>query len=450
MSNINFENYFHEMVEDLQNLIRIPTLYDEASHSAAMPYGKNLDAGLAYMKQLAARDGFEVREYDGHALAIIGNNNTERVDVVSHLDVVEPGIGWNDDPFSGKIEDGKLYGRGTQDMKSSLILTYYALKIIKDYDIQLTKSLRVVTGCDEERSMQDIEHYISVAGEPSFAFTPDGYFPLSIGEKGALMWRLKGNTKTCIYSLNGGVQCNVIAPIATALVKSSKVAEFAAMFKKLNLGGSLQQQGNMIEIKVEGVAAHASTPEKGINAIIAICNLIEQVTHDKFAKKIVEVFSDGNGIGANIDCDLPPMGKLTLNLGILKVTDGEVYGEIDCRYPFGIDSESLTRLIGEVCAPLAISLDYDARPIMNDIDSSNIKILLNTYREMTGDTETQPFISGGVTYSKVIQNCVAFGPHRPGQHSLAHQANEYIELDSLMPLLELYTQSMIELASVKE
>ena len=69
---------------------------------------------------------------------------------------------------------------------------------------------------------------------------------------------------------------------------------------------------------------------------------------------------------------------------------------------------------------------------------------------MTGDTESQPFISGGVTYSKVIQNCVAFGPHRPGQHSLAHQANEYIELDSLMPLLELYTQSMIELASVKE
>ena len=90
MSNINFENYFHEMVEDLQNLIRIPTLYDEASRSAAMPYGKNLDAGLAYMKQLAVRDGFEVREYDGHALAIIGNNNTERVDVVSHLDVVEP------------------------------------------------------------------------------------------------------------------------------------------------------------------------------------------------------------------------------------------------------------------------------------------------------------------------------------------------------------------------
>ncbi len=450
MSNINYQNYFHEMVEDLQNLIRIPTLFDEASRSETMPYGKNLDAGLNYMKQLAARDGFEVREYDGHALAIIGNNNTERVDVVSHLDVVEPGIGWNDDPFSGKIEDGKLYGRGTQDMKSSLILTYYALKIIKDYDIQLTKSLRVVTGCDEERSMQDIEHYISVAGEPSFAFTPDGYFPLSIGEKGALMWRIIGKTKTCIQSLNGGVQCNVVAPIATALIKSKKVTEFAAMFKKLNLGGSLEQQGNMIEITVEGVAAHASTPEKGINAIIALCTLIEHVMHDKFAKKIVDVFASGNGSGAKIDCDLPPMGKLTMSLGVLKVNDGEVYGEIDCRYPFGIDSASLTQSLATECAPFKISLDYDARPIMNDIDSANIKILLNTYREITQDTESLPFISGGVTYSKVIQNCVAFGPHRPGAQSLAHQANEYVELDSLLPLLELYTQSMIELASVNE
>ena len=36
----------------------------------------------------------------------------ERIDVVSHLDVVAPGDGWLDDPFSGAVSDGAIHGRG--------------------------------------------------------------------------------------------------------------------------------------------------------------------------------------------------------------------------------------------------------------------------------------------------------------------------------------------------
>ena len=38
----------------------------------------------------------------------------------SHTDVVEVGSGWSFDPFGGEVNDGKIYGRGTCDMKGGL------------------------------------------------------------------------------------------------------------------------------------------------------------------------------------------------------------------------------------------------------------------------------------------------------------------------------------------
>ncbi len=131
----------------------------------------------------------------------------ERVDVVSHLDVVEPGEGWEYDPFCAAVENGYLIGRGTEDMKVCAWLTYLALRMISAQKLQLNREIRLVFGCDEERTMADMHHYIGKAGEPEFAFTPDGRFPMSIGEKGALMWRLKG-----LQMVSGrcAVQCDSI------------------------------------------------------------------------------------------------------------------------------------------------------------------------------------------------------------------------------------------------
>ncbi len=44
-----------------------------------------------------------------------------------HLDVVPPGEGWSSDPFGGRIEDGRLIGRGANDMKSAIAAFVSAL-----------------------------------------------------------------------------------------------------------------------------------------------------------------------------------------------------------------------------------------------------------------------------------------------------------------------------------
>jgi succinyl-diaminopimelate desuccinylase len=141
------------------------------------------------------------------------------------------------------------------------------------------------------------------------------------------------------------------------------------------------------------------------------------------------------------------MGKLTMNLGILRIRDNKVSAEVDCRYPYGITSDILTDKLQKALSPLTVTLQYDDKPTLADKNSPWLKILLDTYREISGDINAEPVISGGVTYGKAIKNCVAFGPGREGDQVLAHQANERIEIERVKQLFRIYTTAMIRLAA---
>lgn len=69
----------------------------------------------------------------------------------AHMDTV--GVdGMTIDPFGGDIRDGKLYGRGAQDMKASLAAMLAAAKAIRDADIKLAGDLLITAVADEEHS----------------------------------------------------------------------------------------------------------------------------------------------------------------------------------------------------------------------------------------------------------------------------------------------------------
>lgn len=146
MDQINFKKIFLDSLGELQGLLQIPSVYDEKTVSGQMPYGEGSWRVLDYMRQIAFRDGFEVLEYDNHAIAVRMEAKEERVDVVSHLDVVEPGEGWEYDPFCAAVENGYLIGRGTEDMKVCAWLTYLALRMISAQKLQLNREIRLVFG----------------------------------------------------------------------------------------------------------------------------------------------------------------------------------------------------------------------------------------------------------------------------------------------------------------
>jgi acetylornithine deacetylase len=69
-----------------------------------------------------------------------------------HIDTVspEPTASWSRSPWSGHIENGKLYGRGACDMKCGLIANYYALKILLDLGLKLKGDVLLQSVIEEE------------------------------------------------------------------------------------------------------------------------------------------------------------------------------------------------------------------------------------------------------------------------------------------------------------
>lgn len=55
-------------------------------------------------------------------------------------------------------------------------------------------------------------------------------------------------------------------------------------------------------------------------------------------------------------------------------------------------------------------------------------------------------VIGGGTYARAFDNVVAFGAVYPGGEMLAHEKDEYIEVDHLVKLVEIYSKAIIKLA----
>lgn len=70
----------------------------------------------------------------------------------SHIDVMPEGDEslWKYPPFSPTIEDGKLFARGSADMKGGLMASVMAVELLKDANIELPCNVEITSVCDEE------------------------------------------------------------------------------------------------------------------------------------------------------------------------------------------------------------------------------------------------------------------------------------------------------------
>lgn len=86
-------------------------------------------------------------------VAILDGEDTEKsVMLASHMDTEVIGdLGkWTDDPFSGIIRDGKIYGRGAGDDKSGIAISWFIIKAFKDLGIVPKKNILLASYSDEE------------------------------------------------------------------------------------------------------------------------------------------------------------------------------------------------------------------------------------------------------------------------------------------------------------
>ena len=67
-----------------------------------------------------------------------------------HFDVVPAGSGWTVDPFGGQVRDGKIWGRGSCDMKAGIAAAVFATEAIRRAGVELNGSVEISGTVDEE------------------------------------------------------------------------------------------------------------------------------------------------------------------------------------------------------------------------------------------------------------------------------------------------------------
>lgn len=143
------------LVELTRDLVRVPTINPpgDAYGACAELLGDRLQASNFDVSYLRAEG--EVGDSDRYPRMNVvcrrqGAGPGPTVHFNGHIDVVEAGLGWTVDPFEGVVKGGKIYGRGTCDMKAGIAASVIAVEAILAEGILFNGALEISGTVDEE------------------------------------------------------------------------------------------------------------------------------------------------------------------------------------------------------------------------------------------------------------------------------------------------------------
>jgi predicted dipeptidase len=426
----------------LSELVRVPSVCAEGE--GGYPFGAGVDQALRVTLRIAGDLGFRTYYGDGgyYGYAEIGEG-VELLGVLGHLDVVPPGklADWAHDPFEPVEADGLLYGRGTQDDKGPLLAALFAVKALLDAGAKFNKRVRFIFGTDEETLWRCINRYKEREELPGMGFSPDARFPLIFAEKGLLQAHLEGSNESGLR-IAGGSAFNAVPD--TMLYEGERQDDLAGQLDALGFAYTRKPNG----IEIHGKAAHAMIPEEGVNAIARLCIALRAIGIASKAIDFIaqEVGEDPNATRIFGACADEPSGKLKFNVGMIELGDMEQLS-IDCRIPVTVAKEAVVAKLSAAAARYGLAYgEFDwLAPIYLPKDHFMIETLMRVYREVSGDEVSQPIASGGATYARAIDNCVAFGALFPDELLTEHQPNERAELKNVYRAMEIYAHAIHEL-----
>ena len=443
------DSYRDAYTETLQRWIRIPSVRGKAE--AGAPFGREIRNMLDTAMADARGMGFEVRDFDGYACDVTLGDAAEKIAVLGHLDVVPVGDGWTKPPFEALIENGRMYGRGTNDDKGPALASLFAMKAIREAGIPLKKGIRLILGCDEEEGWEDMAYYGAHEKIPDVGFSPDASFPLINTEKGMLCLELRAPEAKAglkILELSTGDRINVIPGECRALVEGgTDIAEkVSAYAEKTGLPYTAEVTGKGVWITATGIPGHSAYPEGKRNAIGMMLLLLKALGAEGPVAVLADAVGtehDGKSLGCACRDDVSE--ELTCNMGILKLENGSWYGTLDMRCPVTADQEKLKEAAAASLKGFDVNAAVQKPPHHVPAEGELVTSLLAAYEEETG-LEGKPMSTGGGTYAKVLKQGVAFGALFPDEEDLAHQADEYEDIDRLMLAMKIYANALIRLA----
>ena len=422
-----------QILTDLRELIAFRSVSEEKNEIR-----KSLDWFLLRAEEM----GFQTyRTTAGDAGIVEAGQGDETLGILVHLDVVDPGDAdkWRYPPFEGTVADGFLWGRGTMDDKGAAVVCLYGMKALLDLGAVFHKRIWLIVGTAEEEDWTDMAHFKEEFPCPDYGFSPDGDFPI---------YNIENGYADVVLEFDESESIDILGQFDVHSGKSANTVPSKAV---LSMNGVKQV--------FEGISAHSSTPEMGVNAIEKLCSSVADnlpsaadFNFTRFVRDILACDMYGGKLKFEKEEEYwegQYLGRTTAAPTVLKGADGKVFLTVNIRQNAGLSREDIEKAFDEY----AKEYHYRYR-ITTFLDALKVSHKLKPFAVMAETYEDwgyrNSFIAaGGTSYAKAMNNIVTWGPCFPEDQSCAHQENERIPLDSLFRAMGIYTDYMYRIVSEK-
>ena len=407
-----------DLIALTQDLVRIPTLNPPGEYYADICayLDKRLQA-KGFLTELIRAKGAPGDSDKYPRWNIIarreGTTPGECLHFNSHIDVVLAGQGWTFDPFGGELKDGRIYGRGTCDMKGGLAASMIAAEAFIDVYPDFAGAIEISGTADEETGGFGGVAYLAEKG----FFSPSRVQHVIIPEP-----------------LNKDRVC-------------------------------LGHRGVWwAEIETKGRIAHGSMPFLGDSAIRhmgAVLAEIEETLYPALEKKhtaMPVVPPQARQSTMNINSlhgglDEPPGGFTGFPSPVVADSARMV---VDRRYLIEESGAEVKQEIVDVLERVKSrrpKFEYELRemwqvsPTLTDREAPIVRAVSASIGEVLG-LKPEYVVSPGTYDQKHIdrigklKNCIAYGP---GILDLAHQPDEYVGVDDMIDSAKVMALSLLQL-----
>jgi succinyl-diaminopimelate desuccinylase len=310
-----------------------------------------------------------------------------------HTDVVTEGARelWSVDPFGGEIRDGRLYGRGAADMKAGVAAMLFAAAAVERSG-RFPGRIVVAALADEEGMMLGAKRFCTgetAAGvDAAIVCEPEGW-EVCTAQKGALRLRLDAR----------------------------------------------------------GKMAHGAMPQHGVNPAPALAAFVEAVgRHERRLQ-------DEHGTH-------PTLGPTYLTPTVIRAGDelqlnvipALAWLAVDVRTSPAVDHAELVvrlraeaeRIAGETGVQLELSIVDDRPSTETPADEAVVRAVVDAHRERFGEPPAYGGVPGATDGTILWRDLgipvVVYGP---GGKWIAHQVDEYVEVDEIGDYAELYADAAL-------
>ncbi len=397
------EAYRQEMIAMQAALTALPAIAPQSG-------GEGEAAKAAYLRGELERLGLIVEEYRAPDTAAPGGYRPNlvahppgpeaapRVWILTHTDVVPPGERrlWRQDPFQVAVEDGRLYGRGTEDNQQAMVSSIFAVKALLAAGAAPQRTPYLALVADEETGSAKglgylLEHHRDLFQANDLIIVPD------FG-----------------------------SPDGSAI----EVAEKSILWLKFTLLGK---------------QCHASRPELGINTLEAAADLILSLgtLRQRFAARdrLYE----------------PPQStfvatKKEANVPNINTIPGEDVFYLDCRvlpeYRLEEVLGEIARLSAAVEARRGVSIRFEEAqrsqaPAPTPPDAPVVQALSLALRELRG-LEARPMGVGGGTVAAFFRRAGLPAAVWSTSLELAHQPDEYCLIENMVEDAKVFAHVLLQ------